>query len=147
MFFNIIDNQYHRQQPSPKVRGGISFLASMQAGFTPTDLWFVPATKVTRKTVLRNLVVSSNCLKARCGCMHRGASQSQPVVTSAMVFFSPKKQPCKGRTCQPLTMAVTLPRAGSQRYRSSAVRGGNGATPHREAVCNRSPVWGCGHFS
>ena len=33
----------------PKDRGGVRFFASVQAGFTPRDLWFVPATKVTKK--------------------------------------------------------------------------------------------------
>ena len=45
---HLIDNP-----PLPKCRGGISFLASVQEGFTPRTFGFVPATKITTKTALQ----------------------------------------------------------------------------------------------
>ena len=45
--------------PTPNCRGGIPFLASVQAGFTPPDLWAVPATKVTKKTALQGPQLST----------------------------------------------------------------------------------------
>ena len=55
------------QHPTPKGRGGISFIASVQAGFTPAVLRAVLATKVTKKQLCKVRI----CRQPRWRCVPR----------------------------------------------------------------------------
>ena len=78
-FFFISSHQPSSTTPTPKSSAGIPFPASVQAGSTPADLRAVPATNVTKTQCSATSSTLAAVDNARCACVPREASQSQPV--------------------------------------------------------------------
>ena len=90
----------HQQEPTPKGRGGIPFLASAAGRlYRPRTFGFAGNKSHQKNSSARTATVDN----ARGGCVPRGASQSQPPGKAFSLVA--KKQLCKVLICQQCTMA------------------------------------------